>query len=107
MKFSKYMLIFIGVLIWAICNFFLNENVLDLMFTVITIAFSLLIIFDLLNKNLEYKTPSLTEFLADLIGLSVLVSGKIVNVNYSNIFIYIFILCTLVIIFSKEKQIEN
>ncbi len=103
MKSKKYKFIFAGLLLWIIASSFLSKEVIDVLFSIISISFLILIIYDLFKNNLMFSPPSLFEFVIDVIALITIVSGVFVEINYSSIFLYLFIFCALVFIFTKPK----
>jgi len=107
MKSKKYKFIFLGVVVWVISNFFLSKEVLNPFFTIISISFLFLICYDLIKNNLEFAPPSIFVFIIDIIGLSTIISGLLVDVDYSNVFVYTFILCTLIFIFTGPRVYED
>lgn len=103
MKSKKYGFIFAGLLLWLSASFFLSKEMLNILFSIVSTSFLILIIYDLIKNNLMFSPPSIVEFVLDMIGLGTILSGVFAEVDYSNVFIYLFILCTLVFIFTKPK----
>ena len=104
MKSKKYSIIFLSYLIWIIVGFLIEDSWLDIIFSGVTLFFVIFLIYDLIKNNLKYSTPSILNLIIDLLALSTMLSGSIVSINYGNIFVYIFALCTLVFIFTNQRE---
>ena len=103
MKNKKYRIVFIVYLVWLITSFFVEKKWTDIIFTSASILFLVLIIYDLIKNNLIFAFPSILNLIIDVIGLSTILSGTIVQIDYTNYFVYIFIFCCLVFIFTEQR----
>jgi len=88
-KSKKYRFIFVGLLLWIFASFFLEKGILNIMFSIVSISFLALTIYDLIKNNLMLSMPSLIEGIIDVIGLVAVVSGVFVEVDNSNAFVYV------------------
>ncbi len=104
MKNKKYRIIFAGYLIWILAGMFVEKDWVNIILVIVTLSFLLIIIYDLMKNNLIFERPSLLNLIIDILVLSTILSGSIVSIDYANYFIYIFIICTLVFIFTKQRE---
>ena len=107
MKRKKYSFVFAIVLVWLVAGFFNEGKLIDLILAASSIMFFVFLILDFAGNRIEFSVPKIHILVIDILALGTILSGSIVKVDYANYFLYLFVLCTLVFVFTTVRNTER
>lgn len=107
MKRIKYSVVFVGFLIWLVAGFFSEAGWVDPILAVSSIMFLILLFLDFIRNKLKFSIPKIHILVIDLLALGTILSGSIVTVDYANYFLYLFVFCTVVFIFTSQHRLNK